>query len=74
MTGTAILKVLRELSGEAFEWRRWGEGGHSIDRLAGTPLLREGLEAGVPWRKMVARWEPAAEAFAREKRELELYP
>ncbi len=71
LTGVSILAVLRPADG--FEWRSWQPATFSIDRLAGTSRVREGLDAGITPREMSAAWEPACRAFLAEARAWELY-
>lgn len=45
-----------------------------FDRLAGTRVLREALEAGEDPRAIVASWEPARRRFLERRRRVLIYP
>jgi uncharacterized protein YbbC (DUF1343 family) len=54
----ALLLETRRMSGENWEWRQ-----SHFDRLAGTDLLREGIDAGETLEALQEGWRPALEAF-----------
>jgi uncharacterized protein YbbC (DUF1343 family) len=67
LTGVALLAAIRALDRENFHWRnppyeyeheKW-----PIDILAGSPDLREQLEAGVAPEAIARSWEPAVTDF-----------
>jgi uncharacterized protein YbbC (DUF1343 family) len=66
--GLALLAALR--ARPEFRWVRDGEW---LDRLLGTPRVREALEAGDSVEEILARDRPIHERFARERREHLLY-
>ena len=70
-----LLATARRLAPEEFGWRPpWAEGAlRPIDLLAGTPRLRETLDAGAPPAEIVASWAPGLARFAATRRPYLLY-
>ncbi|MDP9371878.1 MAG: DUF1343 domain-containing protein [Chloroflexota bacterium] len=70
-----LLATTRRLAPEGFGWRPpWAEGSRlPIDLLAGTPRLREALDAGTPPAAIIAGWEPALARFAETRHPYLLY-
>jgi len=58
LAALVLLRETRRMSGDRWEWRQ----GH-FDRLAGTDLLRVGVEAGQPLDVLREGWDVALEAF-----------
>ncbi|MEN8375804.1 MAG: DUF1343 domain-containing protein [Gemmatimonadota bacterium] len=56
-TGAALIAGARALHPDRFAWTG------TIDRLAGSSALREGVDAGLPLEELTAGWETTAEAF-----------
>jgi uncharacterized protein YbbC (DUF1343 family) len=76
-TGVAVLAALRDLSGEAFDWRRqpyeFVKDRPAIDLLFGSDRERQALEAGATAREIGHTWVAEEEAFARRRRPYLLY-
>ncbi|WP_038038490.1 exo-beta-N-acetylmuramidase NamZ family protein [Thermorudis peleae] len=72
--GITLLAALRAQNPDAFSWRQWEDGRVVIDLLAGTPQLRQALEAGVPPDAIAASWKEDEQAFAAERASVSLYP
>jgi uncharacterized protein YbbC (DUF1343 family) len=67
-TGIALLWAVRAVHPDRFEWRqRW------IDRLAGTPTVRQRLDRGETPEAIVAGWQRDLQAFARVRSRYLLY-
>jgi uncharacterized protein YbbC (DUF1343 family) len=69
LTAVALLRELRAMSGEEWEWRI----GH-FDRLAGTDRLRLGIEAGLPLEELTAGWDQGLAAFEQLRAPYLIYP
>ncbi|HSB61014.1 MAG TPA: DUF1343 domain-containing protein [Vicinamibacteria bacterium] len=67
--GVGLLHALRRLHPE-FRWTREGSG---LDRLLGTPRVREALERGEPAEAVLEADRRDLEAFARERKPALLY-
>jgi uncharacterized protein YbbC (DUF1343 family) len=65
--GVYILSTARQLFADSLKWRR------SIDRLAGTPKLREAIDAGVAPEKIVQMWQSDVEKFEKIRAKYLLY-
>jgi uncharacterized protein YbbC (DUF1343 family) len=76
-TGLAVLAAFRELSGEAFAWRRepyeFVADRPAIDLLFGSDRERQALEAGRAVTEIASVWEAEEEAFRRRRRQFLLY-
>jgi uncharacterized protein YbbC (DUF1343 family) len=72
LTGIAILRALRGLSGEAFRWRtetyEFVSDHPAIDLLTGGDAIRRGIDAGVSLSDLRATWQEDEDAF-RQRRE-----
>jgi uncharacterized protein YbbC (DUF1343 family) len=70
-----LLRAVRQLYPDHFEWRPPGQPGDSfpIDRLSGSDSLRRQIEAGMPVPEIVASWEPGLEAFSAQRQPYLLY-
>ncbi|HEY8426608.1 MAG TPA: DUF1343 domain-containing protein [Limnochordales bacterium] len=68
-----LLKTIRDLHPEAFEWRRLGDGTYVIDRLAGTDALRTMVDRGAPLDEILDRMSQGAGAFAQARMPFLLY-
>jgi uncharacterized protein YbbC (DUF1343 family) len=73
--GLAVLVAFRDLSGDAFDWRRktyeFVSDRLAIDLLFGSERERQALEAGMPVNDICGAWE-AEEAAFRQRRQLYL--
>lgn len=67
-TAVYILSSAKKLFGEDFQWRT-----ASIDRLAGTPVLRRSIDAGEPPQKIVEGWTTEVERFTKMRKKYLLY-
>jgi uncharacterized protein YbbC (DUF1343 family) len=76
-TGLAVLAALRDLSGEAFAWRRepyeFVADRPAIDLLFGSDRERLALEAGAAARDVCRAWGAEEEAFRQRRRPYLLY-
>jgi len=76
-TGLALLATMREMSGEHFAWRteiyEFVKDPIAIDLLFGSARERMHLEAGTPWREVMAEWSAEEEAFVVRRRTALLY-
>ncbi len=76
-TGLAVLAALRDLSGEAFAWRRepyeFVADKPAIDLLFGSDRERLALEAGKSAHEVCREWEAEEEAFRQRRRPYLLY-
>jgi uncharacterized protein YbbC (DUF1343 family) len=68
LTGLWMLWAFRTAHPDSFAWRA-----ATMDRLAGTPALREMLEKGTPPPEIVATWEAKLQAFMDLRRKVLLY-
>lgn len=57
-TGVFILSSAKKLFPDSLKWRE-----RSIDRLAGTPRLRNAIDAGMPPEKIVQMWKEDVDKF-----------
>jgi len=77
LTGVAFLRAVRARWHERFAWRtkayEFVGDIPAIDLLAGSALLREGIEAGAPLEELAATWADAEEAFRAERAPWLLY-
>jgi uncharacterized protein YbbC (DUF1343 family) len=64
----AMLATVTRLGGKDFQWRK-----SSIDRLAGTPRLREMIDAGKSVDEIVRAWEKELKAFDSVRAKYVLY-
>jgi uncharacterized protein YbbC (DUF1343 family) len=66
-TGVALLAAIRASDPSAFRWREppyeYEREKLPIDILAGSPALRQQIEAGMPARDIAASWEDGVAAF-----------
>jgi uncharacterized protein YbbC (DUF1343 family) len=73
----ALLAALRDLSGDAFAWRRetyeFVSDRPAIDLLFGSGRERKALESRVPARDIGREWEAEEEAFRRRRQPYLLY-
>jgi uncharacterized protein YbbC (DUF1343 family) len=76
-TGLVLLAALRDLSGEAFAWRRepyeFVADRPAIDLLFGSDRERTALEAGQAAAVVARSWEPEEAAFRDRRRAFLLY-
>jgi uncharacterized protein YbbC (DUF1343 family) len=68
LTGLWMLRAFRTAHPDSFAWRA-----ATMDRLAGTPALREMLEKGTPPPEIAATWEAGLQAFMDLRRKSLLY-
>jgi uncharacterized protein YbbC (DUF1343 family) len=68
LTGLSLLAALRQTS----ERLAWFE--EHFDRLAGSPHLREAIEAGTPPAEIAAGWRAYEAAFRERVAPVLLYP
>jgi uncharacterized protein YbbC (DUF1343 family) len=68
-TAVALLLAVRAAHPDRLEIRK-----DAFDRLAGTPTLREAIEAGTPLAGITAGWRPALEEYSRRRERFLLYP
>jgi len=69
LTGVALLLEARALSGTAWEWRP-----EHLDRLAGTQMVRIGVEELAPLNEITGSWREEIERFERLRAPSLLYP
>ena len=76
-SGVSVLRESYGLAPEGFKWRdppyEYEHDKMPIDILAGSPELREQIEAQVPLREIVASWAPGEAEFAEIRRPYLLY-
>jgi uncharacterized protein YbbC (DUF1343 family) len=76
-TGLAVLAVMRECSGEHFQWRtktyEFVSHPIAIDLLFGSDRERRALEAGRPWKEIAAEWVAQELTFLERRREFLRY-
>lgn len=70
-SAVAVLQVLQQILGKAILWRTPGSRPGFFDQLFGTDSVRRGLQAGVPWQKIAARWN--LEKWRAATRHVRLY-
>jgi uncharacterized protein YbbC (DUF1343 family) len=77
LTGVAILRALRALAGEAFQWRteKYEFISHrpAIDLLTGGDTIRLGVDAGASLADLRATWQDAENAFEDRRRPYLMY-
>ncbi|MBI4622362.1 MAG: DUF1343 domain-containing protein [Verrucomicrobia bacterium] len=64
----ALLQVVKKIHGAKLELHA-----DYFDKVMGTSTVREAMERGEPWERIVARWEQGLEDFARERAPFLLY-
>jgi uncharacterized protein YbbC (DUF1343 family) len=67
-TTLAILQVVKRLSGAKLQLHA-----DYFDKVMGTSTVREAFERGVPFGQIVAAWQPALAAFAKQRAPFLLY-
>jgi uncharacterized protein YbbC (DUF1343 family) len=76
-TGVAVLLALEAEAGERFTWRNapyeFVAESPAIDLLAGSALVREGVERGASLDEIAATWAAGEREFAEARREFFLY-
>ncbi|TVP56255.1 MAG: DUF1343 domain-containing protein [Gemmatimonadales bacterium] len=73
--GVALLSVTRALArGDGESADRWEWRTSHFDRLAGTDVLREGLDEGRAIDALVAGWDEASRAFGERVEPYRIYP
>jgi uncharacterized protein YbbC (DUF1343 family) len=76
-TGVALLCAFRASGPDRFAWRdppyEYEHTKLPIDILAGTPALREQIDAGLPAREIARSWEDGVAAFAPLRERFLLY-
>jgi uncharacterized protein YbbC (DUF1343 family) len=77
LTGVALLAAFRASDPDRFRWRdppyEYERDKLPIDILAGSPVLRERIEAGVDAQEIARGWEPDVAAFMRVRQKYLLY-
>lgn len=77
LTGIAVLEAIRAADPTAFRWKRppyeYEVDKEPIDIIAGSPSLRESIDAGVRAEDIAASWGPTVDAFAALRRPFLLY-
>jgi uncharacterized protein YbbC (DUF1343 family) len=77
LTGVAFLRAIRALWPEHFAWRtrayEFVGDIPAIDLLAGSALLRQGIDAGAPLDELAATWADAEAGFRAERAPWLLY-
>lgn len=72
-TSVAIVDTLSHRFGRETLWHSAGYRSDFFDKLYGSELTRRALEAGTPWREIVASWEPSLTTFGVTRRVALLY-
>lgn len=74
-TGLQILATCRAQNRERFEFLNtsWEGAAPHLDLLVGTPVVREGLENGIPVEEITQGWEEIATDFAAQRQPFLLY-
>ena len=76
-TSLALLAIIREMSGEKFQWRgeiyEFVKKPIAIDLLFGSAREREHLGAGKTWREVLPEWEKEEAAFDHRRHMSFLY-
>ena len=76
-TGVALIAAFRASDPARFRWRdppyEYETERLPIDILAGSPALREAIEAGAPAHDIAAGWEAPVDAFRRTREAYLLY-
>ena len=77
ITGVALIDMFRRLDPVRFEWRQppyeYEHDKVPIDILAGSDVLRDQIESGVPVREIAASWKDDEAAFRRLREPYLLY-
>jgi uncharacterized protein YbbC (DUF1343 family) len=77
LTGVALIEAVRAADPSQFAWRpppyEYEHDKEPIDILAGSPALREAIDAGATAAEIEASWDRDLEAFARLRQEFLLY-
>jgi uncharacterized protein YbbC (DUF1343 family) len=77
LTGIAVIKVCRELGGDAFAWRtdayEFVDDVPAFDLLCGTDQVRKGLEAGWPLDRLVEGFDADVRSFEPLRERYALY-
>jgi uncharacterized protein YbbC (DUF1343 family) len=66
--GVLLLWAIRKVHPDRLEWRVPG-----LDRLCGSGIVREMIDAGEPPQMIFARWRPGVERFAELRKKYLLY-
>jgi len=69
LASLALLREIRDMSGDHWEWRV-----SHFDRLAGTDLIRLGIEEGMSVTEMREGWDEALERFQEMRVPYLIYP
>ncbi len=76
-TSLALLTVMREMSGDHFQWRteeyEFVKDPIAIDLLFGSSRERKGIEAGVDWREIAEAWTAEENEFNHNRHGAWLY-
>jgi uncharacterized protein YbbC (DUF1343 family) len=76
-TGVAFLRQIRRLWPAEFKWRyrtyEFVQDKPAIDLLAGSPLLRQQIEAGTPTAEIAASWAQDEQSFRAHRRSVLIY-
>jgi uncharacterized protein YbbC (DUF1343 family) len=77
ITGIALIKVVRELYPNGFEWQpppyEYVFDRYPFDVIAGTFKLREQLERGIALTEIAASWQPDEQRFLEQRAKYLLY-
>ena len=77
LTGVALIEAIRGQGPDAFAWRQppyeYEHDKQPIDILAGSPALREAIEAGARAEEIAATWPAAHTAFLAARETCLLY-
>lgn len=77
LAGVAVMGAFHRAAPERFAWREppyeYVHDRMPIDILAGSPRLREAIEADVPARDIAAEWTAGVDRFNALRREFLLY-
>jgi uncharacterized protein YbbC (DUF1343 family) len=76
-TGVALIDAFRAAAPDQFAWKsppyEYEHDKMPIDCLAGSSLLREQIDAGVPAREIARSWEPALAEFVKTREKFLIY-
>jgi uncharacterized protein YbbC (DUF1343 family) len=77
ITGVALIAAFRAADPEGFDWREppyeYEEKKRPFDILAGSPRLREQIEAGVAAEEIARSWEPEVAQFMKVRSRFLMY-
>lgn len=77
LTGVALIEAIRREDPAAFAWRQppyeYEHDKWPIDILAGSPALREAIDAGATAREIAAPWSAAMASFLKARQRVLLY-